>query len=128
MDECDSGPPPAGTSDLVDQPGAGGLEMLEGVVDRGNGECDMVEPFPVSLQEAADRGVRGEGLQQLDERAPHRDHRLFDALCLHGLPVERLDPVPPPVPIQGLVEILNRDADVIEIEQLHPMKAIGRHR
>lgn len=125
MDEGDPGATPAHPRLGVDETCSLFLEVSEGGVDRDNCIGDVVETFTMLRQELTHRGFRAEGLEQLDERPPHGDHRLLDPLALHPLPVHGLDPITVPIPIQGGVEIVNGDRDVIEVEELHRLERIS---
>jgi hypothetical protein len=59
----------------------------------------MVQPLAVLLEKTPHRGVGSQGLEELDERPPDRDHRLLDTLLLDYLPIQRLDPVPVPIAV-----------------------------
>ena len=93
MNEGDASSPATGAGGLVDQPGSLLTQVLESDVDRCNCEGDVVQALTPALEEAPDRGVAAEGLQQLDEGASHRDHCLLDTLRLHHLPVQGLHPI-----------------------------------
>lgn len=125
MDEGDPGATPAHPRLGVDETSSLFLEMGEGGLDRYNCISDVVQTFTILGQELTHRGFRAEGLEQLDERAAHRDHRLLNPLALHRLPVHGLDPVTVPISIQGGVEIVNGDRDVIEVEKLHRLERIS---
>ncbi len=101
------------------------LEMGEGSFDRHDCISDVVQTFTILGQELAHRGFRAEGLEQLDERAAYREHRFLDPLALDPLPVHGLDPVAHPVSIQGGVEIVNGDRDMVEVEELHRLERIS---
>lgn len=102
------------------------LEMGEGRFDRYDCIGDVVKTFTILGQELTHRGFRAEGLEQLDERAAHGDHRFLDSLALHPLPVHGLDPVALPISIQGSVEIVDGDRDVVEVEEFHRRERISR--
>lgn len=119
MNEGDPGATPARPRLGVDEACSLFLEMGKGGLDRYNCIRDVVQTFTILRQELTHRGFRPEGLEQLDERTAHGDHRLLDPLALHLLPVHGLDPVAVPVSIEGGVEIVNCDRDVVEVEELH---------
>ena len=128
MDKGDAGAPSTGAGDLVDESDALLTQMLEGDVDRRNGEGNMVQALAPALEEAADRRVGAERLQQLDEGSSHRDHRLLDTLSLHHLAIQRLNPISRPVVVECLLQIMHRNGDVVEIQQLHRQEGKGRCR
>ena len=90
----------------VDQLGTLRLEVGQGGVDIGDGKRDVVQTLATPLEEAADRGIGSERLQQLHEGPTDRDHRLFHSLVVHHLAVQRLDPIEPSVVLQRAVEIV----------------------
>lgn len=119
MNECNAGTAPAHLGHLIDQPGAVGSEMLEGCIDVGHREGDVMHPLPIALDESADGRVRRQWHEELNERSTHREHRLLHPLSLDDLAIERLDPVAFPVRRQGRIEVDNSDSNMIQIEQLH---------
>src|SRR5690606_23649196 len=119
MDERDAASPPTRAGLFVYETRPPGLQMLQGRVDRAHGERDVMHAFSVLLQETPHRGFRAERHEQLNERATYRDHRLLDTLGLDHLAIQRLHPVAVGVAGDGGVEIVDRDGDVIEIEELH---------
>lgn len=125
MDEGDLGATPAHARLGVDETRSLVLEVGEGGFNRDNCIGDVVETFTILGQKLTHRGFRAEGLEQLDERAAHGDHGLLDSLALHLLPVHGLDPVTVPVSIEGGVEIVNGDRDVVEVEELHRPERIS---
>lgn len=122
MDEGDPCPPASRTRTRVDQSRSLCLEVLEREIDRGDGECDMVQPLAMTLEEATHRCVRSERLEKLDEGPANGDHRLLDPLALDALPVQRLHPISPPVSVESGVEVVNCDCGVIEVDQFHEMR------
>ena len=88
----------------------------------------MVQALTLALEESADRGVGAKGSQQLDEGASHRDHRLLDALSFNDLAIQRLYPVAGPVAVECQLQVMHRDGDVVEIDQLHQGEGKGRCR
>jgi len=126
MDECDPGTSPSGAGSLVDESGALLSQVLESDVNRRNRVGDVVQALALALEESADRGVGAKGSQQLNEGASHWDHRLLDALSFHHLAIERLYPVARPVAVECQLQIMDRDGDVVEIDQLHEQEAKRR--
>ena len=124
MDKGNPGATPAVARRSVDQPGPALREVLKGQINRCHGEGHVMETFPVLLEETADRGIRPERLQKLDERPTDRDHRLFDPLTFDCLPIQRLDPITLSIAGEGIVEIVHGYRHVIEIEQLHPQRVL----
>ncbi len=123
MDEGDAGSPPSWSGHIIDKPGAFLLQVIQGDVDRRHGECDVVQPFAPVLEKAPDGSVRRERLQQLDERAPDRDHRFLDSLGFDHLAVQRFDPVAVAISLDGLLQVVHRDRHMVEIQQLHRREA-----
>jgi len=90
MDKGDAMASASDSRGLVDQPDALGTEVSEGVLDVGDGEGDMMEALAPAFEEAADRGLWGEGLKQLNGGAADGDHCLFHALLGDHLAAEGL--------------------------------------
>ena len=76
-----------------------------------------------AVEEAPDRCLGGERLQQLDEGSAYRDHGLLDPLRLHHLPIQRFDPVTTPVTLQRSIQVVHGDRHVVDIDQLHRREA-----
>lgn len=124
MNEGDSGTPTTHPRLGVDELGTVGGEMFESGLDVGHRERYVVHTFTVLRQELAHRGFRPQGLEKLDERPAHRDHRLLDPLLGNGLPVQRLDPITVSVTLDSSVEVGNGDRDMVEIQQFHVIEGI----
>jgi len=124
MDKGDSGASPAVPRRSVDQSGPALLEVLEGQVYRRHGEGNVMETFPVLVEETADRGIRPQRLQKLDERPTDRDHRLLDPLAFDCLPIQRLDAITLSIAGEGVVEVIHGYCHVIKVEQLHPQRLL----
>src|SRR5438270_9640841 len=69
------------------------------------------------LQEFFDLRLRAQRGDQLEAALPNRDHRDLDPLGLETLSSGRAQPEPAFVQLDRLVEIANRDADVIDPAQ-----------
>lgn len=119
MDEGDACSPSPEPRLLVDQPGAFGNEVLEGRLDRGDREGDVVQSLAALLEKAAYRSVGPKRHEQLDEGTAHRQHGLLDPLFLHDLPIQRLHPIAVSIAGEGVVEIPHRNGHMIEVEELH---------
>jgi len=128
MDKGDARPPSPGSCRFVHEPRPLLPEMAQGDIDGGHHEGDVVEPLTPTLQEPSHRGVRAERLQQLDERSPDRDHRLFHPLGFDGLSIQRLDPITLPIAVERRVQVVYGYGDMIQVEQLHDREAIDRDR
>lgn len=125
MNEGDLGTTPAHPRLGVDETCSLFLEMGEGCFDGYNCISDVMKTFTILGQKLAHRGFRAEGFEQLDERAANRDHRLLDPLALHLLPIHGLNPVAVPISIEGGVEIMNCNRDMVEVEELHWLERIS---
>jgi len=128
MDKGDTCAPAPGAGRLVDETGALLLEMSQRRFDGGDHERDMMQTLAPGLQESAHGSVRPQWLQQLDERPPDRDHRLFHALGLDDLPIQRLHAISSQIAGKCGVQVVDRDADVVQVEQFHDREAIGPDR
>jgi hypothetical protein len=49
-------------------------------------------------------------------------------LRLDRLPIQGLDAISPPVGVDGSIQVFDRDADVVQIEQFHDREAIDPDR
>ncbi len=122
----DEGNPGTSASDPrlgVDETGTGRSEVSEGGVDGDHRIGDMMKTLTSVGHKSTHRGFRPQWLKQLDERATHRDHRLFDTLALHRFPVERFHQIALTIPLDGGIEISNGDGHMVEVEELHPWSA-----
>jgi hypothetical protein len=119
VNKRDSCTTPADARKLVDQTGAPGREMGQCLVDVENCIGNVMKTLAAPLEKATDRSMWRQGTQQLNERPSDRDHRFFDPLIGHDLPVDRLDSISIEVAGNGAVEVVDGDADMIEVVQLH---------
>lgn len=124
MDKGNPGASPAVARRSVDQSGPALLEVLKGQVDRCHGEGNVMETFPVLVEETADRGIRPQWLQKLHERPTDRNHRLLDPLAFDCLPIQRLDAISLSIAGEGVIEVIHGYCHVIQIEQLHPQRLL----
>jgi len=106
--------PDTGPRLFVDQPQAGGADGLERPLDVVGPIGDVVKAGAAPCEEAAHGGVRAEWAQQLDVAVAHAEENRLDALRLDRLTVLKLHPEPVAVERDGVVEILNRDSDVVD--------------
>lgn len=67
MDESDARPPSTHPWLSVDETCSTRSEMFEGVVDRYDGVCDVMQTFTILGQEPTHWGFRRKGPEQLDE-------------------------------------------------------------
>lgn len=125
MDERDLEPEQARARRLVDQVGAGIGELRERRTEVAHLVRHVVHAGPALRQEPADRRVLGERLEQLDAAAADAERRRPDALVPHRRPVLDLRAEEPLVRAQGLVEVDDRNAQVMNAPRLHPGEANG---
>ncbi len=118
VDEGDAGPPTADPRDLIYQPCSLRHEVGERGFDIEDRVSHVVQALTVSFQEAADGGIGRERPQELDVRSSEGNHRLFDSLLDDYLPVGRFDAISVEVTIDRRIQVLNGDADMIEVVEL----------
>lgn len=114
MEERDTMAMGAGSRAAVDQLEARGLERGEGGVDVGNAIRDVVETRSAPGDEAADRRVRTERLEELQPAVSGPDETELDTLAL--------DPLAAGTPgarggfegWEGVIERMHGDSDVVE--------------
>src|SRR5215218_482828 len=123
MNERDLQTVQAGAGLLVDQLRALPREALERGGDVVDPVRDVVHPRPAPRQEAADRRVLGEGAEQLDPALADLDRNRLDALLLESVAVLELGTEEPPVGVEGLLEIADRDAEVVNPPGPHTLDA-----
>jgi len=108
----------------VDQLGAGGGEVGKGAADIRYLVGDVVHAGPALGQEPADGRVVAECGEQLDPAFTDAHRRGLDSLLLDPLPVLEPAAEEPLVRANGLVEVRDRDADVVDPPCFHPGDAI----
>lgn len=116
MNECNAGPSTPDSGFGVDETCPARSEVVQSGVDRSHCVGNVMQALTTLGQEPAHRGFRAQRLEELNEGATHGDHRLLDSLALHRLAIERLDPIPLTVSVDGRIEIFDGDGDVVEIE------------
>lgn len=122
VDKRDPSAAPTDPRKLVDQARTPRRQVGQCFVDVEHRIRDVVQALTLPLEEPANRRVRRQGAEQLDERPSHRDHRFFHALIGHDLSVVGLNSVSIEVIGDGGVEVVDRDPDVIEVVELHRPK------
>jgi len=124
MDERNLEPEQASTRAFVDQIRTRARELHERPVEIAHLVGDMVHPGPPLREEAADRRVFAERLEQLHSTVADADRRGFDTLIWHRRSV--LDPSAeqPLVCRERGVEVLDRDPQVMDPSRLHASDAI----
>ena len=117
----------AGAGLLVYQGQAGAAHRVEGGLDVVRPVRHMVKAGAAPLEELPDRRIRPERPQQLDVAlADAQQHRL-DTLLLDRLAVLERHAEPLAVEPNGLVEVLDRDSDVIDSSE-HGLSTIRTMR
>src|SRR5207244_3751868 len=119
MDECNLEPEEPAARRGVDQLGAGRLEVGQGrayVVDLVG---DVVHPRAALRDELADGRLGAERRAQLDAARAHAQRRGLDALVGHGVAVLQLRPEEALVCGDRLVEVGDRDAEMVNAARLH---------
>src|SRR5215510_15739422 len=103
----------------VDQLGALGGELVERGADVVDLEGDVVHPGAPLREELADGRVLAERGQQLDPVGADAQRRGLDALLLDRLSVLELGAEEPLVRRERAVEVVDRDAEVMNAVRLH---------
>ena len=91
--------------------------MREGGLDVVHPVGDVVHAGTAARERASHRRVRPERPEELDVGGAHREEDLVDALILDPFAVERRDPEEPFIGTDRRLEILDGDADVIDIRE-----------
>jgi len=105
---------------LVDQPQPGGTATLEGGLDVVGRVGDVVQSGAVALQKPGDSAVGADGLEQLDVAFADVEQDRFDPERLHDLAVGERHAERALVQLDGGVEILDGDADVVDVPEHAP--------
>src|SRR5262245_38576029 len=119
MDERDLLAEEAPPRPLVDQLGTLGGELVECGADVVDLERDVVHPGTALREELADGRVLAERGQQLDAVGADPQRRRFHALLLDGLAVLELGAEEPLVGRERLVEVVDRNTEVVDAVRLH---------
>src|SRR5262249_20265791 len=114
VQERDAGLPDADTRLLIDQLYAGRLQLLERVVDVGDGVGDVVKARAALLQVLADRRVGAEWAEKLDVTLADVEQDGLDTLGLDGLAMRERHPERPLIERDSAVEVVGGNADVID--------------
>ena len=109
MDERHFEPEKTRPRAFVDQFGTGSRELGQRRVEVVHLVGDMVHPGSSLREEAADRRVLAEWLEQLDSTLADADRRGSDALIFHGRALLDQRAEQPLVGREGRVEVLDRD-------------------
>ena len=117
MQERDARAADAGARLLVDQPQAGGPQLVEGGRDVVDPVGDVMQAGSALFEEAADRRVGRQRRQELDVALADVEQRRLDALLGHRLPVHQRHPVRVAVDGDRGVEIGDREADVVDASE-----------
>src|SRR2546423_1722134 len=119
MDEGDEVPAQAAPGALVDELGARGAKLVKGGVEVADGVADVMKARATPLEEARDRALRIDRLDQLQPVGADVERDRLDALVLHAL----ADPDPHAVALgelrQGRVDVLHRVGDVMDPLEHH---------
>src|SRR5436190_11651944 len=119
MDERNLEPEEASAGPVVDQLGALGGQLVQRFADIRDLVRDVMHPRAALRKELPDRGLLTERGEQLDAVLAHPQRRRLDALVGHGLPVLEARPEEPLVGRDRLVEVGDRDAEMMDSARLH---------
>jgi len=114
MNERDLEPEEPDAGLLVDQLHAVPAEPVELSGEIRDRKRDVVHPRAAAGQEAADGRIALERPQQLDPRLTDAKRRSLDALVGNDRAVLQHRPEEPPVRVDRHVEILHRDAEMMD--------------
>lgn len=126
MDEGNACAASAGFRFVIYQPRSGCPQMVQCRLDVGDGERDVVQALPMRSEKPADRRLRLQGFEQLDERSAHGQHRFLYALLLDDVAIHRFHAVPAAKACDGIFEIVHGDPDVVEVVRKHGA-SMARH-
>lgn len=93
MHERDTVAPATDPGLLIDEAHSLDAEVLEGLIDVGDGKSDMMHAFATALQEPPHRRIGVNRLKQLNMRAADGDHCFLDALVRHHLAADGLSSI-----------------------------------
>jgi hypothetical protein len=125
MDECDLVTEDAAPRLLVHELGAGGRKASELGADIVHLECDVMQTGTALGEELADGGVRAARGEQLDSALTEAKEHDLGPLFLQGLPELYLGAEQPPVRVDRLLEVVDRDTDVVDAADRHAGDATG---
>src|SRR5439155_11818640 len=100
-------------------------ERIERGAQVGDLVRDVVHPRPSLREELPDGSLRAERREQLDAPVADQHRRRFDALLGHGRTVLDLGAEEPLVRRDRLVEIVDRNPEVMNPARLHADDATG---
>src|SRR5580765_1313735 len=113
----------AGARLFVDELGSVAPERLERGADVLDFERDVVHPRAARGEEATDGRVVLERRQQLDPSVADQDRGCLDPLVGHRRPVLQLGAEEPLVCSERLVEVFDRDAEMMNCARFHTRDA-----
>lgn len=117
MQEGDARPTDAGPRLLVDEAHPGVAKTRENSLEIGYLVCDMVQTRAPRGQELPDRGVGPQRGEELDVILSHVEQNGLHPLLLDHLAVHQLHGEGGLVQLQGVLEALNRNADVVDTSE-----------
>lgn len=126
MNERHLEPEEAAARALVHELGPLAGEPRELGADVGDLEGDVVQAGAALGEEPADRRVGGEGREQLHSASADVQRCRLDALVFERLAVLELGPEEPAVGVDGRVEILDRDPDMVDARQRYASALTAR--
>ena len=119
VDERDAVSATTGPRLLVDELHALLAQVGERVVERPDGEPEVVQSRAAARDESLDRRPLVGGLHELEVHARDLDHGLLDAVLNDVLPRDGMDPERPRVEVEGRVEVLDSDTDLVDARDVH---------
>src|SRR5690349_5049862 len=128
VQESDPAAADAGPGLRVDQLDARRGDSLQACVDVVYGIGDVMEAGTLASEELADGGVRTQRPQQLDVTVPYIEQHRLDTLGLSRLAVRERHLEALLIEVDGGLEILDGDADVVNASEHRPASLRGRRR
>jgi hypothetical protein len=124
VDEGDASPSSADPRVLIYKPCSLRHEVGKRGLDIEDRVSHVMQALAVSFQETSDGGIGRKRSQELDVRSSEGDHRLFHSLLGDHLPVDRFDAISVEVTVDRGIQVLNGDADMIEVVELQEMSRL----
>jgi len=125
MDERDLEPEEPFARRGVDQVCARALKLRERRPEVADLVGDVMHSGPPLREEAADRGVLRQRLEELDAALADPERRRAHALVVDRRPVLDLGPEQPLVRVECLFEVADGDAEMMNAARFHPREANG---
>ncbi len=100
---------------LVDKADAAGAQVLQGLIDVGDGKADVVCSFASPCEETGGSALVIGGGQELKSTGAGVEEGDFDAVGGGVEPLQKAEAEDAAVGCKGIVEALDDDADVVDV-------------